>query len=87
VVANIPVPSADGDFIQVDRGALNPLLDYAQHLAAFKMAGAEFHNTGRLRQNFYLAAATENARLTKGNFYRSAMQLPALRQQAEVPRV
>lgn len=87
VVANIPVPAVDGDFIQVDRGALNPLLDYTEHLAAFKMAGTEFHNTDRLRQNFYLAAATENQRLTKGNFYRSAMQLPALRQQAEVPRI
>lgn len=87
VVANIPTPKADADFIQVDRGALNPLLDYAEHLAAFKMAGVEFHNTDRLRQNFYLAAAQENQRLTRGNFYRSAMQLPAQRQQQEVPRV
>ena len=87
VVANIPLPATDADFIQVDRGALNPLLDYAQHLASFKMAGAEFHNTDRLRQNFYLAAALENSRITKGNFYRSALQLPPLRQQAEVPRI
>ena len=87
VVANIPVPVGDGDYIQVDRGALNPLLDYAQHLASFKMAGVEFHNTDRLRQNFYLAAALENARITKGNFYRSALQLPAHRQQQEVPRI
>lgn len=87
VVANIPTPVFDVDYIQVDRGALNPLLDYAEHLAAFKMAGTEFHNTDRLRQNFYLAAATENQRITKGNFYRSALQLPAQRQQQEVPRI
>src|SRR5215469_6268214 len=85
VVSNIPVPVVDSDFLQVDRGALNPLIDYAFHLASFKMAGPEFHNTDKLRQNFYLAAALENSRLTKANFYRSALQLPAMRQQAEVP--
>lgn len=87
VVANIPVPVADTDLIQVDRGALNPLLDYAQHLAAFKMAGTEFEMTDKNRKNFYAAAALENNRITKGSFYRQALQLPAMRQQAEVPRV
>lgn len=87
VACNIPVPVNDADFIQVDRGAIDPLIDYAEHLAAFKMAGAEFHNTDKTRQNFYLAAAVENQRITKGSFYRSALQLPAMRQQAEVPRV
>ena len=87
VVANIPVPIADADFLQVDRGAINPLLDYAQHLASFKMAGIEFHNTDRLRQNFYIQAALENGRITQTNFYRSALQLPAFRQQQEVPRM
>lgn len=50
------------------------------------MAGVEFHNTDKLRQNFYVQAALENSRLTQGSFYRSAMQLPAFRQQQEVPR-
>jgi len=87
LVANIPVPYSDGDFIQVDRGALNPLLDYAQHLACFKMAGAEFKATDKLRKNFYTAAALENSRITRSNFYKTALQLPVFRQQAEVPRI
>ena len=87
VVANIPLPALDSDFIQVDRGALDPLLDYAQHLASFKMAGAEFQATDKLRQNFYVAAALENARITKGSFYRRAFEKPALMQQFEVPRI
>ena len=87
VVCNIPVPQADSDFIQMDRGALNSLLDYCEHLAAYKMAGLEFHNTDKTRQNFYMAAALENSRITKQNFYRSALQLPVLRQQGEVPRI
>lgn len=87
IVGNIPLPVTDTDYIQVDRGALNPLIDYAQHLACFKMAGAEFTGTDKHRQNFYRAAALENARITKGNFYRQAMQLPPIRQQQEVPRI
>lgn len=87
VVGNIPLPVKDGDFLQVDRGALNPLLDYAQHLASWKMAGVEFHNTDRLRVNFYTQAALENSRITQSNFYRTALQLPAFRQQQEVPRM
>lgn len=87
VASNIPIPVADSDYIQVDRGALDPLLDYCEHLAAFKMAGFEFKATEKCRQNFYAAAALENKRIMKGSFYRAAMQLPAMRQQAEVPRV
>lgn len=86
-VGNIPVPVADGDFLQVDRGALDPLIDYAFHLASYKMQGAEFHSTDKLRKNFYQAAALENSRLTRANFYRKAFELPAKRQQAEVPRI
>ena len=87
VVSNIPIPVADSDFIQMDRGALNPLIDYAEHLAAFKMAGFEFKATEKCRKNFYLAAALENNRIMNGSFYRTAFELPAKRQQAEVPRV
>lgn len=87
VVGNIPLPVFDTDYIQVDRGALNPLIDYAFHLASYKMQGPEFHATDKLRQNFYQAAALENSRLTRANFYRTAFELPAKRQQAQVPRI
>lgn len=87
VVSNIPLPSLDTDYLQVDRGALNSLLDYAQHLACFKMGGTEFTITDKLRKNFYTTAALENARITKGSFYKSALIAPAIRQQAEVPRI
>lgn len=87
VVSNIPIPTADGDYIQVDSGALDPLLDYCEHLAAFKMAGFEFKATEKCRQNFYMAAALENKRILQGSFYRAALQLPAMRQQQEVRRI
>lgn len=87
IACNIPIPLLDGDYVQVNRGAINPLLDYCEHLACFKMAGAEFQGKDVCRQNFYLAAALENSRITKGSFYKSAFHLPVLRQQAEVPRI
>jgi hypothetical protein len=87
VVANIPVPAGnDTDILQIDRGTIGPLLDYVQHLASFKMAGQEFSATEKLRKNFYVAAALENARITKGSFYRRALEKPAFHQQFEVPR-
>jgi hypothetical protein len=88
IVANIPVPGGvDSAYLQIDRGTIDPLLDYVQHLASFKMAGAEFKNTDKLRQNFYVAAVLENARIRKGSFYKMALDAPAFRQQAEVPRI
>lgn len=87
VACNIPVPVNDADYIQVPSGALAPLLDYCEHLASWKMAGYEFKAKDTCRQNFYAAAALENNRITKGSFYRAAMQAPALRQAAEVPRI
>jgi hypothetical protein len=87
VVSNIPLPVNDSDYIQISRGAIDPLLDYAEHLASFKMGAAEIKASDKLRLNFYQMAALENARITKGNFYRSALEAPVRRQPAEVPRV
>src|SRR5262249_49867596 len=87
VVANIPGPAGvDTAYLQVDRGALDPLLDYVQHIASFKMGGAEFASTEKLRGNFMKAAALENARIRQSSFYRTALEKPALLEQAEVPR-
>jgi hypothetical protein len=87
VVSNIPVPTSDASPLQVNRGAIDPLLDYAQHLASIKLGAAEVASTQKLRQNFLVNAALENARITKGSFYKSALTAPVFRQQAEVPRI
>jgi hypothetical protein len=46
VIQNAVVPSVDGDFLQIGREELDVILDYAQHLAAFKQGGAEFCGHG-----------------------------------------
>jgi hypothetical protein len=45
ILRNIPVPAVDADQVVVGREVLNVVLDYAEHLAAFKMGGTEFEAT------------------------------------------
>lgn len=52
VVQNAPVPVNDADPLQVGRDDLDAIIDYAQHLAAFKMGGEEFTRTTPLLQRF-----------------------------------
>ncbi len=87
VVSNIPVPAADADYLQVDRGNLDPVLDYAQHLAAFKLAGQEFQASEGLHKNFMAAAGVENGRLHQQAFYQEIMLGTRARQSMEVVRV
>jgi hypothetical protein len=63
VLGNAPVPVADGDFIQASRSNWDTVLDLAQHLACFKMGGAEFEAAGELETRAIQACAAENSRL------------------------
>ena len=87
VVRNMPVPAADGDFLQVDRGTIDAILDYAQHLASFRLGGAEFQATARLKDNFVAQAMLENSRLKNSAFFRKSLEKPARLQSQEVVRV
>ncbi len=87
VVQNAPVPVNSGDFIQIARGDYDSMLDYAQHLAAFKSAGGEFLATLPLLQNFMERAALYNGKLkSMGPFKRSEYML-SQREQERNPRV
>jgi len=63
VIRNTPIPTLDADFLQIGRDQLDSIIDYAEHLAAFKMAGAEFAATIRQADNFRLSAMQYNSRL------------------------
>lgn len=64
VVRRCPVPTANPDQIQIGREQLDMVLDYAEHLALFKVGGAEFDATLRQSQNFLLQSITYNQRLS-----------------------
>lgn len=63
VVRRAPVPVADGDFLQIGREELDSILRYAEHLASFKMGGAEFAATKLQYDGFIKAASLYNERL------------------------
>lgn len=66
-----PVLSAGGDFIQIDDGDLEKLLDYAHHVLTFKEGISEMESTKGALTGLIEAAARKNAALRKANFYRS----------------
>lgn len=91
-VANAPVPGvADptgaATWIQVSRDQLDPVLDYAQHIASFQMGGAEFEGTTRQYQNLIASAKAQNSRLSAVSFWRDRMEQNASRSGIEVVRM
>lgn len=81
MVSNAPIPTVDAEPVLVTQDILDTLLDYAQHLASFKMGGAEFVATIPLMQSFMHEAALQYSRLgQQGEF----QQLLWQRSQVEV---
>jgi len=59
VVRNAPIPTVDGDPVQIGREEIEPILDFAEATALFKVA----EQAEDRMQRFYAAAITHNARL------------------------
>lgn len=78
VLRNAPIPAADGDNLEVGREELEAIIQYAQHLASFKMGGEEFKATQPHYERFWRLAATRNARLKA-----SARNFAVLRDRAQ----
>lgn len=77
VVKNAPIPADDGTNVELGREQLDGILDYAEHLAAFKMGGGEFMSTQRQAQNFLISAMAYNSRLNKQARYLVPAKYPA----------
>ncbi len=86
VVRKAPLPVADGDFIQVGRDAIDTLLDYCEHVAAFKMQGAEWHATDRALSNFMRQAVTYNEKLRASALFKEILWPTSRRYSGDVPR-
>ena len=63
VVRPAPIPATDTDNVQVGREHLDTLLDYAEHLASFKLGMSDITRSEPLVKRFYQAATTDNQRL------------------------
>jgi hypothetical protein len=63
VVRKAPLPAGSGGQIELGKEYLNNILDYAEHLAAFKSGGEEFRHTYRAADAFFNGALSYNQRL------------------------
>lgn len=69
MAVNIPMPMGDGSYLQIGQDYISGLLDYAQHVASFKMGGTEFTGTSRLLNSFISSAKVQNDKLASIAFY------------------
>ena len=86
VLQNAPLPVNDTDLVQVAGEAIDTLLDYAVHLASFKLGGAEFAATQPLLDSFYRVCGVEVAHATAASSNRDALQAPSASDEAQRPR-
>ena len=62
LLGNAPLLDGTNTYVQVSRDDFEAILNYAQHVASFKMGGAEFMATVPMLKGFYQAAANVNKR-------------------------
>lgn len=86
VVRRCPIPLNDGAAIQVGREQLDMILDYAEHLALFKVGGDEWHATERASNNFLAQCLTYNQRISAAARASMAAVLQSQRQKQALPR-
>lgn len=86
VVQNAPLPSVVGDCVTLPRDLFDVMLDYAQHLASFKMGGAEFLATLPLLERFMQAASYYNSKLAEQGEYMKTLYALSGRDAALLPR-
>lgn len=87
VVENAPVPVVDGDFVECNRGDLDAILGYAQHIASFKQGGAEFLATLPLYDRFLRQCSNYHLKYDELGEYTSFQLGLAQLQENRAPRM
>jgi hypothetical protein len=85
-VVNVNIPQGDGDQIQLGREQIDMIIDYAEHLALFKVGGAEWHATERQAKNFLIQCITYNQRLSASARASAIASMESYREKMERPR-
>jgi hypothetical protein len=85
VVQTAPLPVKPNDPVQVSPDDLDAIIDYAQHLAAFKLGGAEFQATIPLFKRFMKQAATYGLKLAEIAEYTSVIYAQSAREKEQNP--
>jgi len=86
VVQKAVIPQNDTDDIQVGREQLTMILDYAEHLALFKIEGYEWHAATRQANNFVQQSAVYNQRLSAAALAALSIGEQSQKLKQEIPR-
>ena len=86
VVRRADVPTGPSDNLEIGREDLNGIIDYAEHLAAFKIGGAELELTQRQAENFLSHALLRNQLMEYGTRGSLANMAAISRRETELDR-
>ena len=86
LVGNAPLLDLSGTYVQVARDDFEAILNYSQHLAAFKYGGAEFASTMEMLKDFYRAVGERNKRWLTYGIFADVLSGQGQRQEIVVPR-
>lgn len=75
VIGNAPVPASDDAQVQLSRDGVDAVLNYAQHLASFKMGGQDFSVTMPLLEQFESYCRLKNRQYAALGIFRPEMIL------------
>jgi hypothetical protein len=70
VIGNAPITVLDSDQVQLSRDGVDALLNYAQHIASFKMGGQDFLVTMPLYEQFEAYCRTKNSQYAALGIFR-----------------
>lgn len=86
VIGNAPIPANDAAFVQLSRDGVDAVLNYAQHVASFKLGGKDFAVTMPLFEQFEAYCRTKNREYAALGIFRPEMLLEGNRVEAIDPR-
>ena len=86
VARKAPIPTLDGDNVQMSPEELDVILDYAEHVAVSKQGGDTLTNSLPLMNNFYRMASIRNQRMRANAAFYEALGDRAIREIEQHPR-
>lgn len=86
LVANAPLLDSTGIYVQVARDDWDSVLNYAHHVAAFKLGNEEFEATTPMLRAFYRACADRNKRWATYGIFAEYLRSEGRKQEKAQPR-
>lgn len=80
LVRNAPIPTADSDPVEIGKEHFDAIINYARHLALFKIGGAILESSLPAAEALFQAAANFNLRLRAQSFFSVEMTSATMRE-------